>query len=304
MKLTYFGGDGVVNFGHNTTPNFGDELNPWLWKRILPPGFLDEDRSELFVGIGSILWDHLPHDSLKHVVGSGYGGYTRPPNVHDGAWNIVFVRGPRTADLLGIERDKVVSDGAILIRYADVPPVPRTSRIAFIPHFQSADRGLWRESCDEAGIDFIDPRDPVEIVLERIGRSKLVIAGAMHGAIVADALRTPWVAALPLSPEHHMKWLDWTGSLSIALRPHHLLPTSLLELLMQRTHGRGQEKSRPFLESRVATPFNRMLWTQAARQLRLLGRQEPQLSADADMERASERARSALDAFVRQRDGG
>jgi hypothetical protein len=88
MKLIYFRGH---------VPNFGDELNPYLWDRLLPPGLLDEDESELFLGIGSILFDTYPAGPRKYVMGSGYAGYTGLPPVHDGSWDVVFVRGPRTA---------------------------------------------------------------------------------------------------------------------------------------------------------------------------------------------------------------
>lgn len=38
MKLTYY----------NNGPNFGDDLNEYVWSRILPKNFLDDDESELF----------------------------------------------------------------------------------------------------------------------------------------------------------------------------------------------------------------------------------------------------------------
>jgi len=46
-----------------------------------------------------------------------------------------------------------------------------------------------------AGVTFLDPFEDSEKMVQRIRRAKLVIADAMHAAIVADALRVrgfPW----------------------------------------------------------------------------------------------------------------
>jgi len=75
MKLTYFRG---------SVPNFGDELNTYMWPELLPRGFLDDEDHELFVGIGSIIGSHLPPDARKIVMGSGYGGYMGTPDLNDG----------------------------------------------------------------------------------------------------------------------------------------------------------------------------------------------------------------------------
>ena len=291
MKLTYF----------RDKRNFGDDLNAVMWQHLLPADFLNEDESELFLGIGSILWDYLPKDALKIVAGSGYGGYTPPPTVHDGSWEILFVRGPRTAEALGLPREKAITDAAILLR--EIPlPAPQTGiDTAFMPHFESVDRGLWQDACRVAGIHMIDPTDSVESILSQIQGANLLISEAMHGAIVADALRTPWIPIRPIHPQHRMKWHDWAGSLEISYEPHFLLPSSVREIWSFATGGEGQGVWSRLIGGRMANPANLALIHIAARGLSRLSRQDPYLSKDAIVKTQTDRARSALDNFVRRR---
>ena len=297
MKLTYF---------QCNIQNFGDDLNAWIWPRLLGDGFFDEDDSELFVGIGSIIYDNYPPEARKIVVGSGYGGYTPPPDAHDGSWEFAFVRGPRTADTLVIPRDKVVTDGAILLRAVEPPsPGPETP-VIFIPHFQSLDRGNWEEACRIAGIRFVSPSGDVETVLSEIRGAKLVITESMHGAIIADALRTPWIAVTPIATDHRFKWTDWAESLDIDLRAHRLFPSTAREAWSTVTGGQGVGRwSRRMGESVFAAPANIALKHAAASALQRLARQEPQLSDDAAVARATERALAAVESVrIRYGRGG
>ena len=63
MKLFYW----------NERPNFGDELNPWLWSRLLPPGTIDDDPSTWLVGIGTVLNHRVPKAEKVLFFGTGYG---------------------------------------------------------------------------------------------------------------------------------------------------------------------------------------------------------------------------------------
>ena len=292
MKLTYFKGH---------VPNFGDELNPYLWPRLIPQDLLDEDENELFVGIGSLLLDHMPRQPRKYVVGSGYAGYTRPPDLHDGSWDVIFVRGPRTAATLDLPPDKAICDSAVLLRALDLPAPAENVGIAFMPHYHSFNRGHWAEACRLAGVRLIDPRDDVEKVLAEIRGARMLITEAMHGAIVADALRTPWLAVNPIHPENQAKWLDWAEALDLDLRRQPLRPTSLLELYIGRTGGRRYYEGRATRWSRsaLAGPANRFLTQLAAQHLQRLSRSEPQLSRDNRISDAGERAQNALAGFVK-----
>jgi succinoglycan biosynthesis protein ExoV len=61
-----------------------------------------------------------------------------------------------------------------------------------------------------------------------------VVTEAMHGAIVADTLRIPWIPVV-CSPEiATFKWRDWTASLDLPYRPIAIPPSSAFEALKHR----------------------------------------------------------------------
>lgn len=225
MKLFYF---------RDVVANFGDELNPWLFTRLLPD-FFDDDERELFLGIGSILYDNYPPESRKIVFGSGYAGY-RPPPVLDDMWSPYFVRGPRSAQAIGLDRSYGIGDGATLLRVMGdaVPKAAAPLGPIFIPHWESALDGVWERVASEAGLTYVDPRWSVERIVTAIRSSSLVVSEAMHGAIVADALRVPWVPVMPLLEKHRFKWFDWAESLDLSITFARSSPSSWNEWAVQR----------------------------------------------------------------------
>jgi succinoglycan biosynthesis protein ExoV len=215
VKLFYFrSADG--------TTNFGDELNRDLWRHFLPRAF-DDDASALFVGIGTLLNDLLPKASRTIVFGSGVGYGGGLPQRDEG-WEVYCVRGPLSARALGLAEDLAITDPAALVSRmpADLSRASRCT-YAFMPHWESQ-VDEWSRLTRDAGLTFIDPRWPPDQVLEAFRRTDVLITEAMHGAIVADAMRIPWV---PVRTSHRIrsfKWEDWCGSMSLDYRPH-LLPT-------------------------------------------------------------------------------
>ncbi len=268
--------------------NFGDDLNAWLWSRVLP-GFFDDDDSTRFIGIGSTLYDSHPAASRKLVFGAGYAGYSALPTI-DESWDIRFVRGKRTAQALGLAEDLAVGDAAILIR--TVAPAPREKRyaVSYMPHFESATYGSWEQVCERAGVHFIDPRWPVDRVLDEILASRLLISEAMHGVIVADALRVPWKAIEPFDPNHRAKWQDWASVLDVSIDFARLGPSNAIEWAMSHFWNRR----RMIFRLRKRTPLLRKLglgaaFPAAARALKALGTASGQLSPDAAIEQATAR---------------
>lgn len=207
MKLYYF---------RSESGNFGDDLNPWLWQRLLP-GFFDDDDDTLFVGIGTLLNHRIPTGGRKIVFGSG-AGYGAVP-VIDESWTIHCVRGPLTAGALGVAPSLALTDAAALISSLGLAVPRRDGGVAFMPHCASADNADWERICVAAGIRYIDSRATPDRVLPEIARSEILVAEAMHGAIVADALRVPWVPAVCYDHISSFKWRDWTASLGLDYAP-------------------------------------------------------------------------------------
>ena len=217
-----------MNLYYWSTPqgNFGDDLNTWLWDRLLE-GWRDWDRDVTLVGVGTILSAaHFPPDRRGRflVVGSG-AGYGAPPAVNTPDWDIRSVRGPRSARALGLEARRGIIDPAVMI--ADFPEyrgLDRGTRPIFVPHISSVHRHDWGAVCAEAGMDFVSPQGDARQVIGRIARAPLVLAESMHAAILADAFRVPWIPVAVSPTFNAAKWLDWAESLEIALETPPLFP--------------------------------------------------------------------------------
>lgn len=197
--------------------NFGDDLNPWLWPKLIPD-IIDDDDSEIFVGIGTLLNNNIPAGPHKIVFGSGVGYGSALPTV-DEKWKFYCVRGPITAARLGLPGEYAITDPAALVPTVFRADDSKRSGIAFIPHHMSAWNLDWERVCRDVGIRYIDPRKDVDTVLGEISRSSAIIAEAMHGAILADSFRIPWMPVVLYEHILQPKWHDWAGSLALKYAP-------------------------------------------------------------------------------------
>jgi len=205
MKLFYY---------KDSLGNFGDDLNPWIFYQLTPSMF--DGQGDYLVGIGTLINSRAPADGFKRVFGAGVG-YHQPAKLN-GDWDFLFVRGPLSAQALNLPEDRGITDPAILLANM-VPRCEQRDLISFMPHQVSAFNGDWRGICKQLGITYLDPAGEIHENLQLINRSKLVLADAMHAAIVADAMRVPWV---PIKAYGHIldfKWQDWCQSLGMSYQP-------------------------------------------------------------------------------------
>lgn len=208
MNLIYW--DSVVK-------NFGDELNKDFWFNLFGQRLKQFATDEAILGIGSILnYDTSAYKRI-HVLGSGSGYSTlKIPNIND--YKFWFVRGPNTAKVLGIDSNLAITDPAILVQdiYKFKVPCQKTGKKLFIPHYTSALDADWEEVCSRAGMSYRDPRSSLEDICNDIASSELVISESLHGAILADMYRVPWIlVATPPIYRSDFKWHDWCASLNL-----------------------------------------------------------------------------------------
>lgn len=238
--------------------NFGDDLNELIWPHVLHDVWYTASNITL-VGIGSILWKGPLSDLIdngRHPVVLGSGISYRDPPTDLTQMTILAVRGPLTASLLG-KPDKSLTDAAILIGEVDGPHQHRRSdgKVLFMPHHRTLRRTPWAEIAEEAGFQYVSPQQSIEDTLNEFAGARLVVTEALHGAIVADALRIPWLP-IRISPRfEEFKWLDWCLSMEVDFKPLNVLPgdasdsrnfNAIAQLLSKSgVHGLQIDSSKP-----------------------------------------------------------
>lgn len=198
-------------------PNFGDDMNAWFWDEIFPD-FRTLAPGRTMFGIGSILW-RANVDMFDDIVvmGSGTGVGILPDRFPD-ATLFQFVRGPRTAREFGLPADRAISDPACctpLLPGMEPPRAPHGDAI-FVPHAGTGALPLdWARVADGAGLRLVSPSGDSRAVIREIAGARLVVTESMHGAILADAYRVPWIVVAFKPNFTSFKWLDWADSLEI-----------------------------------------------------------------------------------------
>lgn len=294
--------------------NFGDDLNLWLWDFLLP-GLRDVHEETLLVGVGTVLNPALlPSGIRKLVIGSGYG-YGAPPDISDAReWDVRCVRGPKTAERLGLPPAMGIVDPAVMItEMPEFQNLPKRYKKTYIPHWESAEFGMWQAVCEPAGMTYLDPRGEAKAVIRAIAQSELIVAESMHGAILADALRVPWIAVTTSRSINDFKWNDWASSVGVTYRPNFVPVSTRAEAVAKSSRFWGVQFQRPNSSASVAdAPAGEVLTQPAPPQGGLRGmakqvlaapsilalwqasRAEPQLSPDGALDDLKSRFHEVL----------
>jgi succinoglycan biosynthesis protein ExoV len=214
----------------NIHDNFGDLINPWLWPKLFPDivtgelpktkdGIEDAPDETLLVGIGTLLNERFPKCKEAYVMGSGVG-YGPAPKFGDNV-NVYCVRGPLSAEKLSLPTNLGIVDPGILIKNYFNQSAKKQHKISYMPQISSVVHcpGVWETACNEIGFGYMDPTHSVEETVSRIGSTEILLTESMHGAIIAEALRVPWIPIVTRPEILSFKWQDWCNSVGLDYQP-------------------------------------------------------------------------------------
>jgi len=204
--------------------NFGDELNVSLFNRLLGSVFeMDKYKDVDFYGIGTIIRSDVGKKNKCVIFGSGVWEVT--PCYDKKNWNVFFLRGPASSNILGYNGEKFITDAAYSILLLDdmIPKLPKKYPISVMPNMLQMQLIDWKYIAEQTGINVIDPYGSVELIMNEIVSSEKIISAAMHGAIFADICRIPWarlkLEILTLDERFFidkLKWKDWLSSMNLS----------------------------------------------------------------------------------------
>jgi succinoglycan biosynthesis protein ExoV len=207
--------------------------------------------------------------------------------------------------MLNLPERYALTDGAYCLSFLEQPAAPSNGSVVFMPHHKSEFDVDWRSLCSELNWTYASPTLTVEEGLATIRSARLVVTEAMHGAIVADIYRVPWVPIRYGFRSLDAKWDDWCHSVSLRYLPIDVPPLLDARLSGRETMERMGKKMLGSLglgkPAWRATPVFRSGRKARERALNLLRRipcsGETFLSSDPALERIKQRLSEQIERF-------
>lgn len=151
-----------IELTYHKGKNFGDAVNPIIFKNYIKKlDLTNHESDEKLIGIGTLLG--LKKAGAKKIIfssGASQGNesiYGELP-VIDETYDIICVRGPKTAKLFNLSDDLVVCDGAYLLNDFYNFDIKKTYKVSYIPHHISEKMFCgYKDFINSIGINYISP---------------------------------------------------------------------------------------------------------------------------------------------------
>jgi pyruvyltransferase len=186
MKVFYCK-NAVSNKGVLCT-NFGDILTPYIFKHYNIPFIYDTENPDVFA-IGSLI-QNVPENFKGQIWTTGF---IYPVNSVNPIHPPLAVRGLLTLKHFKCDVSKtVLGDGGLIISRIYKPNVKKKYLLGIMPHYSDIinmrdnpieDFSIFQND----DILFIDPRDPVEKVIDNLNSCINVVTSSLHGIITCDS---------------------------------------------------------------------------------------------------------------------
>lgn len=206
-------------FWYRAEANFGDALSALVAEQVSGRAveWAARDRADLF-GLGS----------LMTMVANGHGGPRLPKPVVWGTGcmgpvsrdflehvEVVAVRGPRTAEILGLSGVPYGDPGVFAADVVGTLPV-REDRVGVVPHLTMRTHpGLLAAVEADPRLTLIDPAtSDAAAVVRQIAGCAYILSSSLHGLVVADACGVPnrWIDPDGIHGHARLKFFDYAES--------------------------------------------------------------------------------------------
>jgi pyruvyltransferase len=180
---------GIPLHWHVGRPNFGDDLNPYLFSKLANRGvqLCRNSNKKRFLGMGSIL---ARTDARCKVLGSGLLDPKSPPTA--APISVVSLRGQSSADATGW-KPAMLGDPAVLCETMFPQSRQTIHPFGFVPHHSEVEAA--RRATPRNWL-LIDPcMHPLRLI-KALCTCERILSRSLHGLILADAYRVPnsWLA--------------------------------------------------------------------------------------------------------------
>jgi pyruvyltransferase len=212
----------LMRYGSASLRNFGDELSPMIVEYLTGQRvqWAPIQRSQV-VAVGSVVNLYAALSGQGLIFGSGVRDSSDPLLTSIDPKLIIGVRGPLSAQALGLPAASAIGDPALIVSELFQRRFPKRG-VVLIPHFNSFSDARARSLISRAkamGWRVVPATRPVDEVLESILRADLVLTNSLHGIVCSDAFRTP-VQMVDFGQskliEPSFKYLDYAQSVGAA----------------------------------------------------------------------------------------
>lgn len=204
----------VSCFWHLGSPNFGDDLNPYLFQTLLQKEVFRDSKQQFhhILGVGSIL-ERANAKSI--VVGSGFirpeGSFKEQPA------QILAVRGELTQAKLGYSNLLLGDPGIIVPSLLGIQSSNEVDLVV-VPHVD-----FYQQVVSIYGrrVRVVDPSKEFDQVIAEIASASVVISQSLHGLVMADGLGIPnlWVSPHGKMIGGEFKFMDYYSTTQHAKAP-------------------------------------------------------------------------------------
>ncbi|UNK70150.1 polysaccharide pyruvyl transferase family protein [Microbacterium sp. H1-D42] len=211
LQRQAWGGPIVPAFWWDGHPNFGDMLTPWLLPRYgIVPVYREPRRAQL-IGVGSLL-EFVDREFSGVLWGTGLmRDIAHPlPNV-----TALALRGPLTAERLGLAVEPAYGDPGILVARHVAPPPP-DGRIAVVPHGHHRGHQRLTDLIDVADARVVNVHQGAVSAIREIAAARAVVTTSLHGLITADSYGIPafWTTLNPPLTGGDFKFRDYEATVT------------------------------------------------------------------------------------------